>query len=404
MAQGKRRRAGKATAEATGPATVLPFPAAAAPPARTIPRARRVAYLSVPFVLFFGLLGAVETFVRLTRPYLSTLEVFVQAPEQQRGFRDLHEVNVFEGDPLLFWRLAPGLQHVVWDFTPVTTNSQGLRYPRPVGGKAAGTFRIACFGDSITFGYRVPTVWPERPQDYDRSAVPYAELLEAGLKAANPGQEVEVVPLAVPGFSSHQGRAWVRRDIGRLAPDVLVANYGWNDINLRSRTDRESMSTTAVQVVLRSLMTRSQALVHASVAWRKGKTETAIAPRSPVTRVLAQEYAENLLEIARLAREHGSKVIVMGPFYRDPLTEPGEAQRIAEHRKMLREVMAGAGVAYLEIPELHETAWPRNEALFGERIHPSFLGHRLIANRLAERMAAQKMLGRLQPPRPLPVS
>src|SRR5438045_3525936 len=116
----------------------------AAPAGSPIPLKRRIAYLAVPFVLFFLALGAVELWVRQTRPYLKTLEVFVQAPEQQRGFRDLHEVNVFEGDPLLFWRLAPNLTHVVWDFTPVTTNEQGLRYKTTVGRKKRGTFRIAC--------------------------------------------------------------------------------------------------------------------------------------------------------------------------------------------------------------------------------------------------------------------
>src|SRR5688500_8390101 len=141
MGQGKRRR---------GQATVLPFPAGDPPPApAALPLRRRVVYSAVPFLVFFLLLAVAELRVRATRPALSTLEVFVQAPEQQRGFRDLHEVNVFEGDPLLFWRLAPNLRHVVWDFTPVTTNAQGLRYPKPVGRKDAGTFRIACFGDSV---------------------------------------------------------------------------------------------------------------------------------------------------------------------------------------------------------------------------------------------------------------
>lgn len=398
----RKRRAGDAAR--TGPADVVPFPASGPAPPRRVTRGRRVLFLSVPFVLFFAVLAAVEWRVRATRPHISTLETFVQAPEQQRGFHDLHQVNVFEGDPLLFWRLAPNLRHVVWDFTPVTTNAQGLRYPKTVGGKRRGTFRIACFGDSITFGYRVPTVWPERPQEYDRGALPYPELLEAGLREANPGREIEVIPLAVPGFSSHQGRAWVARDVGWLEPDVLVAAYGWNDINARARTDRETMSVAGGQVVLRRLMTRSQALIHASRWWQSRRPVATAAPAPTTLRVPAGEYVDNLREIARLGGERGARVIVLGPIFRDGVTEPGEAQRIAGHRRRLAEGMAAAAIPYLEIPELHETAWPGNEQLFGERIHPSFLGHRLMANRLAQKMAADRMLKDLRPPRVLPIS
>jgi lysophospholipase L1-like esterase len=404
---GPRRKRSTERATDAGEPENAPVPAVESPvPALSF--GRRLAYLSVPFLFFFALLGAAETAVRLKRPPLTTLEVFVQAPEQQRGFRDIHEVNVFEGDPLLFWRLAPGLHHVVWDFTPVTTNAQGLRYPHTVGRKKPGTFRIACFGDSVTFGYRVPTVWPERPQDYDRQALPYPELLEARLRAANPGRDIEVIPLAVPGYSSHQGRAWVERDLGWLEADVVTACYGWNDINLRSRTDRQTMSTAAGPVTLRRLMaaTHSQAMVHASLWWQRRKTAEVVkmaAENDAVTRVPADEYVENLREIARIARERGAQVVVLGPVYRDSHSEPGESVRISEHRRRLREAMTAAAVPYLEFPELTEAGWPANERLFGEKIHPGFLGHRLMANRLLETMAARGMLKGLQIPPPVPL-
>ena len=404
MAQGKRGRASKRAPD--GPATVLAFPSAAPPPRPPLTRRRRALFLSIPFLVFFALLGAVEMAVRSRWPRVSTLEAFVQAPEQQRGFRDLHDVNVFEGDPLLFWRLAPDLPGIVWDFTPVATNSQGLRYPHPVGRKGPDVFRIACFGDSVTFGYRVPTVWPERPKDYDPSALPFPALLEAGLRAANHGRTIEVIPMAVPGYSSHQGQAWLRRDLGWLDPDVVIANYGWNDINLRAGTDRQTMSTSRTQVLLRRLMSHSQALTHASRWWqsREGAAPAAVpAGGAPTTRVLAREYAENMRTMARLARGRGAHVLVLGPVYRDPVTEPAEAQRIAGHRQALRAALAAADVPYLEIPDLHETAWPQNEPLFGERIHPGFRGHRLMANRLVEAMAARGMLGGLKPPPPLPI-
>jgi lysophospholipase L1-like esterase len=393
---------GQADMQPTNP-TEPDTPPSIETPGGTIPASRRILYLALPFLLFFAALAGVEWTVRLCKPRLSTLEVFVQAPEQHRGFHDVHDVSVFEGDPLLFWRLSPGLKHVVWDFTPVTTNAQGLRYPGAVGRKKPGTFRVACFGDSVTFGYRVPTVWPERPQDYDHQALPYPELLEAALRAANPGRSIEVIPFAVPGYSSHQGRAWAARDIGWLDPDVVTACYGWNDINVRARTDRETMRTDLPQVLLRRLMTRSQALIYASQWWQARRPPVASSDeRDPVTRVTAAEYVENVREIARLARRRGSRMVVIGPVYRDSTTEPAESRRISDHRNKLRDAMNADGTAYLEIPELTESGWPANESLFGEKIHPGFLGHRLMANRLLELMAAQGMLGDLKLP-PLPL-
>jgi len=95
--------------------------------------------------------------------------------------------------------------------------------------------------------------------------------------------------------------------------------------------------------------------------------------------------------------------VVIGPVYRDPTSEPGESERITAHRNRLRAAMTADGTPYLEIPELTETAWPGNERLFGEKIHPGFIGHRLMANRLLELMAARGMLGGLKLPPPIPL-
>src|SRR5204863_8968510 len=91
--------------------------------------------LLVPLLLVLGVLAAAEWTVRRTRPPLGPLEFFVTAPKQQAAFIDRDHVSIFEGDPLLLWRLRAGLSAVVWDGTLVTTNSQGLRYARPVGAK-----------------------------------------------------------------------------------------------------------------------------------------------------------------------------------------------------------------------------------------------------------------------------
>ena len=81
----------------------------------------------------------------------------------------------------------------------------------------------------------------KRPQDRDPSWLPYPARLEKRLRAANAGRTIEVIPLAVPGYSSHQGLAWMRRDLARYRPDVVTLLYGWNDVSLRGQADADAM-------------------------------------------------------------------------------------------------------------------------------------------------------------------
>ena len=64
--------------------------------------------------------------------------------------------------------------------------------------------------------------------------------------------------------------------------------------------------------------------------------------------------------------------------------------------------MTRAGVPYLEVPELTEDAWPGNEPLFLEHIHPNHKGHRLLAERVLPWLASQGMLRDLAVPQAQP--
>src|SRR5207244_2390109 len=81
--------------------------------------------------------------------------------------------------------------------------------------------------------------------------LPYPMLVERWLRAANPGRSIEVVPLATPGYSSHQGLAWLRRDIGWLQPDVVTVCFGWHDIDLRGASDAQTMPDGWLRVTAR---------------------------------------------------------------------------------------------------------------------------------------------------------
>ena len=378
-------------------------------PKRELPLKRRLVYAVLLYLSFLALLVAVELVTRLTQPHLSSLDLFVVTSQQKAQVADAGHSGIFEGDPLLLWRLKPNLDKVVWDFTVVSTNSEHLRSKdslQSLPPKQPGTVRVICLGDSVTFGYRVPVVWPDKPTEYDPEWLPYPMLLEKQLRAANPNRNIEVATMAVPGYTSHQGLAWLRRDIDRLKPDLLTVSFGWNDASFSDVPDREAIKMNWSAVGVRWLVDHSQAFAHATRWLRqrealKQQAQTQPRPRL-AARVSQQEYLNNLLAIVDLARERGTRAIVIAAPYRDHSSEAPEADLMLQYRVALGSTMRQRGVPFLEIRELTEEAYPSNEGWFGERIHPNHMGHRLIASELLKLIGSQRMLHDLNVPSLIP--
>jgi lysophospholipase L1-like esterase len=362
-----------------------------------IPLRRRLLYIGFIYVVFLLLLLSVELITRVAFTRVESLDLFVNTPQQKMQVANPQQSAIFEGDPLLLWRLKPNLDHAYWDFTTVSTNAQHFRAGYPVGPKPAGTFRIVCLGDSVTFGYRVPPVWPDKPNDYNPEWQPFPVLLEKELRQANPNHSIEVFPMAVPGYTSHQGHAWLKRDIDYLQPDVVIASFGWNDVSMSDVPDREAIDTRWWPVAIRWLIDHSQAFAHAT-RWLRSRNTVKPVAHVPVPRVAQKEYIDNFNAIVRLAKDHGAAVIVIGAPYRDSKTNPPEAQLMTQYRSWLKSDMQESQTPYLEILELTEAAGSVNEGFFGELIHPNHMGHRLMASELLKLMGQQRLLKDLNVP------
>jgi lysophospholipase L1-like esterase len=362
-----------------------------------IPLRRRLFYIGFIYVVFLLLLLSVELITRAAFTRVESLDLFVNTPQQKMQVANPQQAAIFEGDPLLLWRLKPNLDHAYWDFTVVSTNAQSFRADYPIGAKPAGTFRIVCLGDSVTFGYRVPPVWPEKPNDYNPEWQPFPVLLEKELRNANPNRSIEVFPMAVPGYTSHQGLAWLRRDIGYLQPDVVIASFGWNDVSMSDVPDHEAIDTRWWPVAIRWLIDHSQAFAHAT-RWLRARNQAKPVVSVPEPRVSQKEYVDNFNSIVRLAKDHGAGVLVIGAPYRDSKTNPPEAQLMTQYRSWLKSEMQQSQTPYLEILELTEAAGSVNEGFFGELIHPNHMGHRLMASEILKLMGQLRLLGDLKVP------
>jgi lysophospholipase L1-like esterase len=364
---------------------------------RKIPFYRRTLYLSIPYLLLGLVLLGIEGATRLSLPRIPPLDVLIESPSLRPDIAAEKDSPMFMADPLLLWRVRPNLKEVYWDFTVISTNGQGLRHDGDIGRKPPGGFRIVCVGDSVTFGYRVPLAFPQNPHAYAHDEFPYPLQLERELRRANPDKTIDVVPLAVPAYTTHQGLNMLRREIDRLKPDIVTACFGWNDVCLRAVPDRVSMPVDGLHVTVRSLICHSQTVVH-FVKWRQSRNTNRDDTATPVSRVSPDDYVANLLEIGKLSRAHGAKPVLIGAVYHDAKANPPEAALMKRYRDALREAATANSVPYLEIDQLTEAGYPGNDNLFGELIHPNIAGHQVMTKALLKFFNEHQMLSGLNVP------
>ncbi len=111
------------------------------------------------------------------------------------------------------------------------TNKQAMR--GPVLPAKSDTLRIACVGDSHTFGYGVADgeTWPAHLRDLWRDSGEAVEVINAGVNAYNTLQEV----------------IWYERRVAALKPDVVVLQYFMNDTVVRGAGGGDSHQDLLVE-------------------------------------------------------------------------------------------------------------------------------------------------------------
>lgn len=239
-----------------------------------------------------GILGVVEVTLRA---------LGVPAPEPRARFVNeeaerAHAGLDFVPDDELFWRL-PSSRLVVGG--AYRTNRLGLRGPEVRRPKPAGVFRVAVVGDSCAFGLGL-----DLPDTFGAR-------LEA-LRGPR-GERVEVVRLAVPGYSSLQSLGLARRLLPGLGADATVLWVGaFNDAAPACGASDARIAAAGRSRVLPVL--RRLALFRAIGGVVRGAPpECPPRGRDPAPRVSLAEMGANLAELARLGREGGGRVVTLVP-------------------------------------------------------------------------------------------
>jgi lysophospholipase L1-like esterase len=269
-------------------------------------------------------------------PWLEALEIlkddttliWKNEPNVRRTYLDVFSPVHAERDRIaLLRRFNPVIpdefrSNPKWD---VRINSMGYRGDEMTVTPDPSTVRVACIGDSWTFGM---------PVGQDQT---YPSRVAAWLRQGRPDTRYEVENFGVLGYSSFQGLRLLKTRVLDFHPQVVVIAFGMNDSEVAGYRDKD-VTNGAIH---RSLMVRARQTAKDAAEHIEGykflnyealvmtfrpkpisdylkaqpgpKTAVPVDYDSlePWTRVSPHDYESNVREMIRLAREQGAAVVLV---------------------------------------------------------------------------------------------
>ncbi|MCO6430120.1 MAG: hypothetical protein J5J00_04610 [Deltaproteobacteria bacterium] len=344
----------------------------------------------IPFAIFavLAFLVFLLSKLRLFRWELfisfAALNLFLITPEvilRWSGFRfesgihstipNAEEFRSFVSDKDLLWKLSPDGKDV---------NSMGFLGPEVEIPKPSNTIRSVFLGDSCTYqGY--PKIVKRR----------------INKKVKRRGARFEAVNLALPGYSSYQGKVVAEKYALKVDPDVAVIFYGWNDHWLSRLSDeaRAKNQTDAAHHLIEKAYGTFRTAQFFLWLFADSHSEKMAQLRVPL-----DEYKGNLIEIAALFQRQEVPVLFVTaptthyingvpPFLVDH--QYGESKRsIVELHKSYAEatreaaVQSGAKLIDLEDEFSQFGKYQQINLFTNDGIHFSKLGNKAVAKRIAK--------------------
>ncbi len=323
-----------------------------------------------------------ELGARAALAYLGPIAAPIQVSEDEGGANQRLADELYQFDPQTFFSLRPDL---VLDQTSnprifdVRINSLGMRGPDVRRDKQDGCLRILCIGDSCTFGSGAATdqTWPAW----------------LGKRFANDRGDltVEVLNAGVPGYTSFQGRAYLRANGFSLHPDYVVVALGFNDTSKSKpgpgRRFESSVALTDSEYAKESSQASRFALPRLAQRWhwksrpQQPDSGSDYRPRVPLT-----EYRQNLIDIAEETRAAGAQPVFVvwpvvgqagGPHLLD------REQNVRAYQQCMRTVAVQLQVRLVDLVP----AVAGQSALFVDGVHLNSAGYRLVAAKVFEALA-----------------
>lgn len=270
-------------------------------------------------------------------------------------------------------RLAPNIKSVVVGaaraHTVVFSNSLGLREREIPLEKEPGEYRIACVGDSWTFGFGV------------LAEEAFPRVLETLLQKAYPTRKITVINAGINGAHYCQGYLMLTQVVLRYHPDlVLSCGYGGCD-EMPLLEAHAAERARPIAVLNRSTL---YTVARQAVLWVAGKPTQGFLTRA--------DYARKM---ARLLSSLGIAGIFLEAW---DCSDPSQTL-VTVAREHLEGIGAIPGQAAIQLHPPLARHWTRAFTLQQDQGHPNPAGHAAIAAILADYIKARGYVGG-QPARP----
>ncbi|MEK7675494.1 MAG: SGNH/GDSL hydrolase family protein [Verrucomicrobiota bacterium] len=292
-------------------------------------------------------------------------------------------VELYESDPVLYWKLKPNQQcYTKVDRKPVRINSHGTRGPEFLVPKPDQTVRIVSLGDSKTFGWGLT------------ESEAYSGLLEQLLqKKAGNRKKIEVLNAGVNAWSYPQMLAYFRDYALQYDPDVVVLA----DANLWTQfSERNSAKFVAKfmwRVRLKNLLRRFATyhyIVEVKLKEFYERYRTKFIPVDPQNDALFKEQQQKdpeaffrtaIEDLCQLAQQkHVQPILVYIPTL-DELAATNQSMVLKAKRSVSRKFK----VPLLDLtPDL--AGQGKSLYLEADPVHLNAPGNEIIARRLFETM------------------
>lgn len=272
----------------------------------------------------------------------------------------------------------------------VRTNSRGMRGPEPRSGKEPGVTRIAILGESSAFGYLV--------NDGEEAA----RLLENLLWST--GYKVEVINAAVPGYNLYQTKTRFEADVATLRPDVVLLYLGWNDLAYVVSDEPLAQRFRTRQVAAWWKRALGKSTLYGFVMYRMlggpaGMMQADFGGHQP-THVGEEQFRRNLRALVSDVRRYSPRVVIgiqataahpdVSTAMRRSLAHTPEKEQATIHLGQWLHDTELALADELGLPVIDAYGQiPPDEAHFGDYVHLTKVGERLLAEIWAEGLTPQ---------------
>ena len=339
----------------------------------------------------------------------AVVRIFDLGPEISPVFRENYRLSE---NTALRYELIPGSPD-----GENRINSDGMRdHEHPVA-KPPGVFRIACLGDSITYGFGVPT----------RSSYP-ARLEDRLNSKAGPGVRFEVLNFGVTGYNITQSIENLRARGLKYRPDLVIYQYCLNDPQqYSSELENLEISLTPAEAGYRRrllsrggrLLSGSRVFALAAFAWQSatpgGRRARAARPDSQWLAIRGGSYADyfsrlhadpigwrrietGFAELAALGNEFGFEgLVVLFPVLANLADYP-----LADVHERVIGAARAASLPQLDLLPVYQKAAGRGQGIAVNALHPNAMGHAFAAGSIIDALEAHGTLPRTPPSEALP--